>query len=209
MMKDGQRSHLSASAASKAATIFGAASCERASLKPPPAHIAPVTHWEDADLDSLGLTRYGVDLNAIVANGLPARTYRCWTEDWEVAMLHNPDIEAQAKFLNKYGGLVFHDGDTVYTIHPAKMQFCRRRGNMRWMVFAVKESYDEIEEFEEDFDCFDINNDLHGLVFSTNKKHPNPKLKVLVEDDCLDIHGEWDAWVDEVAAPKRKRQRRR
>jgi hypothetical protein len=132
-LKDGQRSHLSAAAASKQATIFGAACAERAAAKPPPAHTSKVTHWEEADMNSLGLTRFGVDADAIVAAGQPPRAFRCWSEDWEDTIVRNPDLEAQARFLHKYGGIVFRDGDDIFTVHPTKMYFCKKHGNSHWL----------------------------------------------------------------------------
>jgi hypothetical protein len=75
-----------------------------------------------------------------VAAGQPAGAFRCWSEDhWEDTIVRNPDLEAQARFLNKYGGIVFHDGDDVFTIHPTKMYFCQKRGNSHWTLFFCKE----------------------------------------------------------------------
>jgi hypothetical protein len=48
--------------------------------------------------------------------------------------MRNPDLEAQARFLNKYGGIVFQDGDDVFTVHPTKMYFCEKPGNRTSMA---------------------------------------------------------------------------
>jgi hypothetical protein len=126
---------------SKQGTINGATCAERAAAKPPPAHASRVTHWEEADMNSLGLTRFGVDADAIVAAGQPPRAFRCWSEDWEDTIVRNPDLEAQARFLNKYGGIVFRDGDDVFTVHPTRIYFCKKRGNSHWTLFCCKEGY--------------------------------------------------------------------
>jgi hypothetical protein len=79
--------------------------------------------------------------------------------------MRNPDLEAQARFLNKYGRiLVFQDGDDVFTVHPTKMYFCEKCGNSHWMLFCCKEGYNPDQEFEDDFDCFNMDQDFNGLV---------------------------------------------
>jgi hypothetical protein len=208
-LKDGQRSHLSAAAASKQATIFGAACAERAAAKPPPAHTSKVTHWEEADMNSLGLTRFGVDADAIVAAGQPQRPFRCWSEDWEDTIVRNPDLEAQARFLHKYGGIVFRDGDDVFTVHPTKMYFCKRRGNSHWTLFCCKESYNPDQEFVDDYECFEMDQDFHGLVYEHYKSNPNPRIKVIVPPGALDQHGRWVSHADDGGVqPSRKKQRK-
>jgi hypothetical protein len=208
-LKNGQRSHLTASSVTKAATIFGAACAERAKLKPPPSHVCTVTHWEEADMESLGLNRFGVDVTAIVADGLPCRPYRCWTEDWEHDLMRINDIEAQAKFLQKYGGLAFSDGPgSRYYAHPTKMSFCKKRGNPHWTVFGCKESYNAEEEYEDDYDTFDINDDFHGLVYEHYKANPTPGVKTIVPPGSLDAHGAWDLWQPVLQAPARKKHKK-
>jgi hypothetical protein len=81
-LKQGQRSHLSAEAAAMQATVFGAASARQAEIEQAFKPGKDIVVWEDADLDSLGLTRYGLDKQNI-QSAVPAsqqRVYNCWTE---------------------------------------------------------------------------------------------------------------------------------
>jgi hypothetical protein len=209
-LKNGQRSHLSGAAASKAATIYGAACAERAALKKPPAHLAEVRHWEEADLDSLGLSRYGVDLEAISAPNLEAKAYKCWTEDWEHEILRDGDNVCEQRFLGKYGGLVFQDGDTLFTGHREKMYFSKHRGNSRWMVFGCKDSYNPDNEFADDIMCFEIDDDFHGIVFEYYRVNPDPLVKIIPPPDALDENGEWNLWIpdekESKPAPKKRKR---
>jgi hypothetical protein len=209
-LKSGQRSHLSGGASSKASTIYGAACAERASFKRPPAHLTEVRHWEEADLESLGLSRHGVDLEAVMVPSLEAKVYRCYTEDcWEHEIISDPDNVCEQKFLSKYGGLVFKDGDDIFTGNREKMFFSKSRGNSRWMVFGCKDSYDPAKEYQEDMRCFEINDDFHGIVFEFYRVNPNPLVKIIPPPDALDENGEWNLWIPEAneSAPRRKRKR--
>ena len=207
-LKDGQRSHLSAEKSTKAATIYGAACAERANLKKPPAHLVESKHWEQSDLDSLGLDRYGVNLGAILAPELEARVYKCWTEDWEYDMMYDSDLVNQAKFLTKYGGLVFQDGDTLFTGNPNKMHFSRERGNYRWMVFGCKEAYNPDIELKADYKVFDIDDDFHGIVFEYYRLNPNPLMRIMAPPNGLAGDGSWDLWIpEEESAPTKKPRR--
>jgi hypothetical protein len=208
-LKDGQRSHLSAEKASKASTIYGAACAERAATKKPPAHLAEVQHWEQADLDSLGLNCHGVDLDAIMAPNLEAKVYKCYTEDWEHEILRDPDNVCEQKFLTKYGGLVFQDGETLYTGHRTQMFFTRQRGNARWMVFGCKPSYNPEEEDKDDYKCFEIDDDFHGIVFEYYRVNPDPLVKIITPPEALDENGWWNLWLpdEEESAPRKRRKR--
>jgi hypothetical protein len=201
-LKDGQRSHLSAEAASKASTIYGAACAERASFKKPPAHLAEVTHWEDGDLESLGLSRYGVDLDAIMAVELSAKVYKCWTEDWEFDILHEGGELNELKFLSKYGGLVFQDGDTMYTGNREKLLFCKSGGNKRWMIIGCQE-----EDDPETDRAFEIDDDFHGIVFEYYRLNPDPLVRIVAPPEALDADGAWGNWVPEREPTPKKRKR--
>jgi hypothetical protein len=124
--------------------------------------------------------------------------------------MRNPDLEAQARFLNKYGGIVFQDGDDVFTVHPTKMYFCKKRGNSHWTLFCYKEGYNPDQEFEDDFECFNMDQDFHGLlVYEHYKANPDPRIKGFVPPGTLDQHGMWASHADGGGLqPSRKKQRK-
>jgi hypothetical protein len=206
-LKNGQRSHLSTAAASKAATIYGAACAERAALKKPPAHLAAVRHWEEADLDSLGLSRHGVDLELINSPSLEAKVFKCWSEDWEHEMLRDSDNVCEQKFLAKYGGLVFQDGETLYTAHREKMYFSKSRGNSHWMVLGCTDEYEPEAEYADDIRCFEMDDDFFGIVFEYYRVNPDPLVKIIPPPGALDEHGEWNLWIPDPKQSARPRKK--
>jgi hypothetical protein len=66
------------------------------------------------------------------------RIFCAWVEDWEQDARKNNDVVAEARLLQKYRGLVFHDPDTDngFCIYDKNMEFRRGRGN-GWFVLAV------------------------------------------------------------------------
>jgi hypothetical protein len=66
------------------------------------------------------------------------RIFRAWVEDWEQDARKNNDVVAEARLLQKYRGLVFHDPDTDngFCIYDQNMEFRRGRGN-GWFVLGV------------------------------------------------------------------------
>jgi hypothetical protein len=195
-LKSGQRAHMSADMISKQATIFGSASSERArnSAKSEERFLK----WEEDDLDSLGLTKYGVDektLESLLDASAP-RVYQCWTEEWEEACIRpkERDAEKEARLLQKYGALQFMDGETKFTIHAKKMSWTKERGNKRYCAMGCKPLYEETGENNDEYETFDIDNDLHGLIYEYYSKNPDPKLRVLIPDGAGE-DGVWNKWI--------------
>jgi len=214
-LKDGQRSHLSAKAVTMQATCYGAASAERVELERRYKDTVDNTTWEDADLDDLGLGRYGIDTEALRSeSAVNTRVVRCWVEGWENEIRSENDLEAQARFLRKYGGLSFVDGDDAYTIHDRRMYFQKKRGNNRWCVMALTDMYEsetedmspeEKKELVYTYENFDINDDLFGLLWNHYKKNPDPRFRLVPppDDGSIAEDGTWNNWIPE-ADPKTK-----
>jgi hypothetical protein len=135
-LKSGQRAHLSSEMISKQATIYGAASAERAAKS---SHDdAKGTQWEDSDMDSLGLSKFGVDEEslAVLLEAAAVRTVKLWKEDWEedCVFVTARDRMKEERLLKKYGGLKFNDGDD-FTINTEKMYISKEgRQNKRYVV---------------------------------------------------------------------------
>jgi len=221
MLKDGQRSHLSAEAATMQATVYGAASARRATIERTFQPGKDIVVWEDADLDSLGLTRYGHDKETL-QSAVPAqqqRCYNCWTEDWELEILSNHDIEAQASLLAKYGGITFADGEgdkiTYYQSHSRRMHFNKEYRNNRYMLFACKEGYvhgpgedEPATGNDSQYDVFDLDDDLHGLIFEYYRKNPVAGFRCVAPEGALDEDGAWNLWAPEPPEPKKKKRKK-
>jgi hypothetical protein len=91
---------------------------------------------DDLNFD-LQLEKFGVNTN-ILKKPAVQRIFRAWVEDWEQDDRKNNYVVAEARLLQKYRGLVFHDPDTDngFCIYDQNMEFCRGRGNV-WFVLGV------------------------------------------------------------------------
>ena len=143
--KIGKRSHLSAEAVKMQSTIFGAYAADKADLRRQCKDEGVKQReqfWDDDDFKTLGLTKYGVDLDKLVEN--PKKIFRAWMEDWEDDIIKVNDPVNQARFLEKYGGIVWHDPDNNvnFTANTEKMYFNRGRKDKGYCVYGLRETYD-------------------------------------------------------------------
>jgi hypothetical protein len=177
--------------------------------------IADNTAWDDGDLDALGLGRFGIDNSAAMqAATINTRIVKCWVQGWENELRSENDLEAQARFLRKYGGLSFTDGDEVYRIHDRRMYFQKKRGNNRWCIMALTDMYEtETEDMTPEerkwntntYELFDIDDDLFGLIWDHYKNNPDPQFRLVppTGDGVIAENGTWNNWVPD-AQPKKK-----
>ena len=128
-LKTDKRAHLSADAAQKQATIFGAscmlnARLERNSEKG--TFKDPYKFWSDDDFDREFALFANDKTDEETEDG--ARVFKGYFEEWEKVHLHKRDDISKAKFLQKYGGLEFDDVDLPvhYVIDPNELHFQRR-----------------------------------------------------------------------------------
>jgi hypothetical protein len=91
---------------------------------------------DDINFD-LQLEMFCFDMN-ILKEPAVQRIFRAWVEDWEQDARKNNDIVAEARLLQKYRSLVFHDPDTDngFCIYDQNMEFHHGRGN-GWFVLGV------------------------------------------------------------------------
>ena len=126
-LKTEKRSHLSAEATEKQATIYGVscmtdAQIEREKLQSSASE--PYKFWDEDDFDR--------EFDMLSSNGSSSSTKRilkCYFEPWEQEHILKKDDVSKAKFLQKYGGLEFNDIDPPFThlrICGKDMKFRRR-----------------------------------------------------------------------------------
>jgi len=117
-LKTDKQSHLLAEHTKKQATIFGSDCAERAQIKrdaatrhEPESTTVDTFFWDDDDFDS------ELDFNSASyekeqkKKSKSKHVVKCWMEDWEVEAVAKKDPVAEAKLLQKYGGLEFYDID--------------------------------------------------------------------------------------------------
>ena len=113
------------------------------------------TMFGDDDLAfDLHLEKFGVD-SAALKEPVAQRIFRAYVEDWEEDERMNNNCVTEARFLAKYGGLVFLDPDResekMFTVYNKNMEFHRGRGN-GWHVLAAS-SDDNFEAFTLEIAC--------------------------------------------------------
>ena len=181
--KNGKRSHLSAEAVKMQATIFGTYSAEKANIertrKDSAAHF-----WDDDDFRGLGLSRYGVDVDHLVK--VPTRIFRAWLEEWEEEILYENDPVHQARLLEKYGGMAWHDPDfdQMLTASCDRMYFSRKRGERGYCVYGLKDGW--CEGHTDDADTWEpwaLNADLYGQIAEFYELNPHPTIQIVRQNE--------------------------
>jgi len=153
-IKSGQRSHLQGNKTAMQGTLYGSYCMEKARIRRETnlkhKTRAPVTFWEDSDFEDLGLSRYGVDIRTVTGARKPTRIIRLWLEDWELAAIKQKDPAAEARLLEKYGGIKWVDIDVkgrrkpIYTAHHGKMSWDKdsARKEQGWTVLGTLPGFD-------------------------------------------------------------------
>ena len=98
--------------------------------------------WDDDDFKTLGVGKYGIDVDQLVKT--PKKIFRTWLEDWEEDIIEVNDPVNQARLLEKYGGMAWHDPDNNinFTACTEKMYFNRTRNEKGYCAYGLKETYD-------------------------------------------------------------------
>jgi hypothetical protein len=119
-------------------------------------------------------------------------------EDWEEDCIqaNNKDRVKEEKLLKKYGGLHFVDGRETFTINKSKLYVSKiAKDDKRYVVHAMKSSYDPEDVCDCEYENFHINEDLHGLLYQYYYHNPDPKIRILTPPDSTDGNGKWLTWL--------------
>jgi hypothetical protein len=186
-LKTDKRSHLSGDSIKMQATFFGAYCSEKAAMKQLNRNRYALDDsgkdqfWNEDDFQDLGLTKYGIDVEEITQRKKPSKIFRAWLEDWEKEILTTNDPVNEAKLLQKYGGMVWHDPDTKcnFTAHPDQMYFNKKRGDKGYCVFGVKETYNHQDPQDDQWDPWALTDDLYEEIAEYNSR-TNPQAHILI-----------------------------
>jgi hypothetical protein len=212
-LKSGKRTSLKSEQLNWQATIYGSACAKKArdSLKVDK-NIFNV--WNDTDMESLGFDNFGVELNAearaAALRARPETDFLCYLETWEPGCIMKETLQHKRRLLTKYGGLVFTDGDDRFTISSSDITFQispKKEGGKRYCLHCLWDSYDPDDgDFDNDYDLMDIDNDLHGVLWTCYKETDATDSSALRYVTLADkIHPdteEWQAWQKD--APNQK-----
>jgi hypothetical protein len=196
-LKDGQRSHLSPRAVTKLTTLnatYGQEKAESARSKRETYGFLDESNasrvWDEDDFKTLGLTKYGIDVDYISGAKKPVQIFRAFVEPWEPEAIKLNDPVAEAKLLKKYGGIALwdFDHDRVITISAKTMTWnkSRKADERGWQVKGMQEEYDEENDINDEqghlWDPWVINNDLFLCIVEYYERNPSTQIKIVKQD---------------------------
>ena len=148
-LKSGQRSHLSADKAQKQATVYGAASMEKARMVQDAEErngLVLESRWTDADLEfAHGLENWdAAGAGNVPEPTVPRRIFNAWIEEWEWELLYHNDPVSEARLMQKYAGLRWIDPDSgkdeLMVADHECMDYQGGRNAPGWCIIGVKDS---------------------------------------------------------------------
>ena len=127
------------------ATVFGAACMERSRVIKAAEEsngVVVESRWTDEDIGlDLGLENWEVAPGIVPVPIRPKRIFKTWLEDWEFEAIHDRDVVAEARLLQKYGGLKWIDPDNpadVFVATDENMEWQGGRGGAGWCVIGSR-----------------------------------------------------------------------
>lgn len=214
--KDGQRSHVSASAIMKQTTICGAYYAEKAcvrqnkfrSLQYHGEEDGYTGLWDEKDAAVCHLNKYGVDIRKVTGKRIGVRTIRAFVEPWEGECILSKDPVLVNKLLCKYGGIVWYDPDTdkLFTACDEDVQWSASkkkedRGNS---IIGLLEIFNRTAKAgTEEADAWEpwvIGEALFECIINHYRKNPDPYVKVITLEMEAAAQAEKDRVEAEVGA---------
>jgi hypothetical protein len=179
-LKSEKRSHLSAEAIEKQATIYGVSCMMDAQIereKVQSNSTDPYKFWDEDDFDR--------EFDMLSSNGTSSSTKRilkCYFEPWEQEHIVKKCDVSKAKFLQKYGGLEFNDIDNPQVhlrICDKEMKFRRRLKTDigGWTAITYNDN-DETDSWRIEPGC-----PLHDCLATYYHKHPEKNVKVVLRKE--------------------------
>jgi hypothetical protein len=182
-LKSEKRSHLSASATEKQATIFGVSCMRDAQIEREKLQsngMEPYKFWDEDDFDR--------EFDMLSGNGTSSSTKRilkCYFEPWEQEHIVKKDNVSKAKFLQKYGGLEFNDIDhpeVHLRICDKEMKFRRRlKTDLGGWTAVTYNLNNETDTWRIEPGC-----PLHDCLATYYHKHPEKNVKVVLRKEQKD-----------------------
>ena len=147
-LKTGKRSHLSGDKAQKQATVYGAACMEKSRIAQAAEEVTGLvqaSRWTDADVAfNLGLENWDSGSPNVPRPIVPKRLFKAWIEDWEWDCITHKDSVAEARLLQKYGGLRWIDPDNDENIlcvaSTEDMEFQASQNGSGWCVVGTRDT---------------------------------------------------------------------
>jgi hypothetical protein len=188
-IKKDKRAHLSGEKTNMAATLYGAncieiAEAKRKAKADDPTFI-PLQVWDEDDFASIGLSKFGVDINEVTGLKKRVRVFRAWCEDWEYEMIAKKDPVHEARLVEKYGGLTWFDVDNevFVTSDDNSMYWVSRRGDKGYCVKALGPNYSEDILNDDAVEPWAMTSDLYNSIIEHYKKNPDASINIVEKRD--------------------------
>jgi len=187
-LKAGQRSKTSSEVIEKQSVIYTTACIEAARLKRQElgqdrqdTNENSILGWNDEDIMfDAKLQEWGVDVDELKRAPTIERQFRGWLEDWEKDLLKHNDPVSEARLLEKYKGLAFHDIDQniTYMVYEDNLEYRMYRGG-GWCVIGVPPEYNGNND--EELYPYLINDNLIEMIMDTTQPE-NLNVKKVQQD---------------------------
>jgi hypothetical protein len=201
-VKSGKRSHMSSDKAERLATVFGAACIDR--MRAMEASEEVEFHWTDADFEvDLGLENWEDAPGNVPVPVAPKRIFRAWIEDWEWECIRKNDPVAEARLLQKYGGMRWFDPDLLgdgaaagnCTADIQNMEFRGRDGG--WHIIGLADRDGSMEPWDIDIAI--------DLIAEFRFQPAELNVEVVIDDEFREANHERS--LDIRAAKQQKRKK--
>ena len=206
-LKDGQRSHLSPEQAKMQAFIMAGHSATKAQASRDHHQRCKSAagmennefqfDWDEKDMRSGGLHKFGIDVQAEMNVARPIVYFRLWVEPWEDMIRHNNGPVAEAQLLKKYGGMRLwdEDNDEVLTINPDQMYFIKKRSRTinqfetGWQAVACKAGFDLTQDMDSNankelWEPWSLSEEVvHDMIKVHDEKFPDKCIKLITKEE--------------------------
>ena len=153
--------------------------------------------WDEKDMQSGGLGKFGIDVHAQMVVARPIIYFRNWVEPWEDQLRNTDGPVVEAKFLGKYGDqrLWDMDNEVVLTINPDQMYFIRSRSKniseyeKGWQAVACKAGFDMTQEMDSPankhlWEPWVLSEEMvHDMIAEYQKRFPDKCLKLITKEE--------------------------
>ena len=206
-LKDGQRSHLAPEQAKMQACIMASHSATKAQASRDHHQRCKSAagmetnqfqfDWDEKDMQSGGLGKFGIDVHAQMVVARPIIYFRNWVEPWEDQLRNTDGPVVEAKFLGKYGDQRLWDMDNkvVLTINPDQMYFIRSRSKniseyeKGWQAVACKAGFDMTQEMDSPanknlWEPWVLSQEMvHDMIAEYQRRFPDKCQKLITKEE--------------------------
>ena len=173
-----------------------------------------MTSMLGSDFLALGFSPHGIDLNELEKDisPKPVSVFKAWLEDWEKQAIKKEDDYNHHRLVCKCAGLCWKDPDNNCEIVHAsdkRMHFhsAKSRSERGYHVIGLGPNYNPLNPRSEDYNLWQINHQLFGLIWEYYTENRDPCIFVETKLDSFRKDCTWNFDFDGIAAAEAERKR--